>query len=43
VLDAQAWRRLGLNQAHCALTTIAVHDDRPPMLLLGHNDVGHLP
>jgi broad specificity phosphatase PhoE len=42
VLDAPAWRWLGLNHAHCGLTTIAVHDDRPPMLL-GYNDVGHLP
>jgi serine/threonine-protein phosphatase PGAM5 len=42
VLEAPEWRWLGLNHAHCGLTTIAVADDRPPMLL-GYNDVGHLP
>jgi serine/threonine-protein phosphatase PGAM5 len=42
VLDAPAWRWLGLNHAPCGLTTIAVADDRPPALL-GYNDVGHLP
>ena len=41
VLDAPAWRWIGLDAAHCGLTTIAVHDDRPAMLL-GYNDVGHL-
>jgi serine/threonine-protein phosphatase PGAM5 len=42
VLEAPDWRWLGLNHAHCGLTTIAVAGDRPPMLL-GYNDVGHLP
>jgi serine/threonine-protein phosphatase PGAM5 len=42
VMDAPDWRWLGLNHAHCGLTTIAVAGDRPPMLL-GYNDVGHLP
>ena len=42
VLEAPEWRWLGLNHAHCGLTTIAVAHDRPPMLL-GYNDVGHLP
>jgi len=43
VLDAPDWRWLGLNHAHCGLTTIAVTDDGRPPLLLGYNDVGHLP
>jgi probable phosphoglycerate mutase len=42
VLEAPDWRWIGLNHAHCGLTTITVAHDRPPMLL-GYNDVGHLP
>jgi serine/threonine-protein phosphatase PGAM5 len=41
VLDAPAWRWIGLNQRHCGLTVVQVRDDRPPALI-SFNDVGHL-
>lgn len=42
VLDAPAWRWLGINQAHCGLTIIRVRSAKPPVLVT-HNDLGHLP
>jgi probable phosphoglycerate mutase len=42
VLDAPAWRWMGLNQANCALTIIRVRSAKPPVLVT-HNDLGHLP
>ena len=42
VLDAPAWRWLGLNQANCGLTIIRVRSAKPPVLVT-HNDLGHLP
>ena len=42
VLDAPAWRWLGINQAHCGLTIIRVRSSKPPVLVT-HNDLGHLP
>ena len=42
VLDAPAWRWLGINQANCGLTIIRVRSAKPPVLVT-HNDLGHLP
>jgi serine/threonine-protein phosphatase PGAM5 len=41
VLDAPAWRWIGLNQANCALTIVQWDSDRPPTLV-SFNDTGHL-
>jgi broad specificity phosphatase PhoE len=41
-MDAPAWRWLGLNQYHCALTVVLYRPGRPSSLV-GYNDVGHLP
>jgi serine/threonine-protein phosphatase PGAM5 len=41
VLEAPAWRWIGLNQRHCGLTVVRAHDDLPPALI-SFNDVGHL-
>ena len=42
VFDAPEWRWLGLNQAHCGLTVLRVRSAKPAVLL-GHNDLAHLP
>ncbi|MFE7846421.1 histidine phosphatase family protein [Microbacterium sp. NPDC057407] len=42
VLQAQEWRWMTLNQAHCGLTVIAQKQGRP-WTLLSHNDMAHLP
>ena len=42
VLDAPAWRWMGLNPSCCGLTIIRVGADLPPMLVR-YDDVGHLP
>ena len=42
VLDAPAWRWMGLNQANCGLTILRVRTAKPPVLVV-HNDLGHLP
>jgi serine/threonine-protein phosphatase PGAM5 len=41
VLDAPAWRWLGLNQRNCGLTIVRAATGRPPTLV-SFNDVGHL-
>jgi len=41
VLDAPAWRWIGLNQANCAITIVQWDSDRPPTLV-SFNDTGHL-
>lgn len=41
VLDAPAWRWIGLNQANCAITIVRWSSDRPPALVT-FNDTGHL-
>lgn len=41
-LDAPAWRWMGLNRAHCALTIIQIGPGLPP-ILIAFNDAGHLP
>jgi probable phosphoglycerate mutase len=41
VLDAPAWRWIGLNQANCAITVVQWDSDRPPTLVC-FNDTGHL-
>jgi probable phosphoglycerate mutase len=41
-LDAPAWRWLGLNFGHAALTVIRYAPGRPPALL-AYNDMSHLP
>ena len=41
-LDAPAWRWMGLNQFHCALTIIQISSDLPATLIT-FNDLGHLP
>ena len=41
VLDAPAWRWLGLNQDNCGLTIVRATTGRPPALV-SFNDVGHL-
>jgi probable phosphoglycerate mutase len=40
--DAPDWRWLGLNQAHCGLTVLRVRSAKPAVLI-GHNDLAHLP
>jgi serine/threonine-protein phosphatase PGAM5 len=42
VLQAQEWRWMTLNQAHCGLTVISQKPGRP-WTLLSHNDMAHLP
>jgi probable phosphoglycerate mutase len=42
VLQAQEWRWMTLNQAHCGLTVIAQKQGRP-WTVLSHNDMAHLP
>jgi serine/threonine-protein phosphatase PGAM5 len=42
VLDAPAWRWIGLNQANCGLTIVQWDTDLPPTLVR-FNDVGHIP
>ncbi|GAB3604273.1 histidine phosphatase family protein [Microbacterium aureliae] len=42
VMQAQEWRWMTLNQAHCGLTVIAQRPGRP-WTLLSHNDMAHLP
>ena len=42
VLDAPAWRWLGLNPFNCGLTVIRCLPGQPPTLI-SFNDVGHLP
>jgi serine/threonine-protein phosphatase PGAM5 len=41
VMDAPAWRWLGLNQENCGLTIVEWAEKRPPMLVC-FNDTGHL-
>ncbi len=41
VLDAPAWRWIGLNQSNCAITIVQWDSDRPP-ILVSFNDTGHL-
>ena len=42
VFGANAWRWMGINQAHCGLTIIRVRTAKPAVLVT-HNDLGHLP
>lgn len=42
VLEAPAWRWMGINQANCGLTIIRVRSVKSPELI-AHNDLGHLP
>jgi serine/threonine-protein phosphatase PGAM5 len=42
VMDAPAWRWIGLNQFNCALTIIQIQSGPPPVLI-SFNDMGHLP
>jgi serine/threonine-protein phosphatase PGAM5 len=42
VLDAPAWRWMGLNAFNAGITIIKVSQDLPPMLI-SYNDIGHLP
>ena len=42
VFGADAWRWMGINQAHCGLTIIRVRSAKPPVLV-AHNDLGQLP
>lgn len=42
VFGGNAWRWMGINQAHCGLTIIRVRSAKPAVLVT-HNDLGHLP
>jgi serine/threonine-protein phosphatase PGAM5 len=42
VLDAPAWRWVGINQANCGLTVLTQRAGRP-WSLVTHNDLAHLP
>ena len=42
VLDAPAWRWVGINQANCGLTVLTQKAGRP-WSLVTHNDLAHLP